>query len=522
MHSFAALTLLLALATSANGLSLTIPSTVPKDASKPVDPDFAGFAFEEASLNEYALDESGKPNQFSQDLIHEITKRTGGKALIRLGGTSADYAHYIPTQKTPVLPKAEVYNYQDVGNTTIGSSYWKLTESFPEAKWIIQLPLANPNLTESIEWARTAINTIGEDKIYAIEPGNEPDLYGRVSKPELKPPHFLGILDNETYVGNFTRNANAVAEAADLPPGRILQAFDTSVHLGRDVGAEAWVLDVEKCFGLGIDAANNIQSVAHHYYQTNGGSATTLEEGLMDHAKIASHLDLFRPAINWLAENKPQIAYIMSEIGNSLNRKHDYDYQASLGSALWQVDFQLYSLSIGVARFNFQQIMHSGFDLWLPVASGGMPPQVFSNFYAQPLVTDFVGTGGKTRVAKLADLAPNVIAYGAFVGDRAERVTIVNMNYWNRTSSGRERGGRDIDLQVPSDVKSVTLTRLTSPEGAGGKADSMTYAGSQWTFESLGKEVKGVRNDTKQLAPKDNKVTFKAMQSEVVLLHLRR
>lgn len=66
---------------------VSVPPEVPADASNTVDPDFAGFAFEQASLWNYALDLDGNPNVFSQNLIAEITKRTGGKPLIRLGGT---------------------------------------------------------------------------------------------------------------------------------------------------------------------------------------------------------------------------------------------------------------------------------------------------------------------------------------------------------------------------------------------------------------------------------------------------
>lgn len=69
---------------------VSVPSSVPSEVSNIIDPDFAGFAFEQASLWNYALDLDGNPNVFSQNLIAEITKRTGGKPLIRLGGTRCD------------------------------------------------------------------------------------------------------------------------------------------------------------------------------------------------------------------------------------------------------------------------------------------------------------------------------------------------------------------------------------------------------------------------------------------------
>lgn len=67
---------------------ISVPSAVPSDASAIVDPNFAGFAFEQASLWNYALDADGNANQFSINLIAAITNRTGGIPLIRLGGTS--------------------------------------------------------------------------------------------------------------------------------------------------------------------------------------------------------------------------------------------------------------------------------------------------------------------------------------------------------------------------------------------------------------------------------------------------
>lgn len=77
----------LAVVSSAATPSLTVLPSVPSDASSFVDPDFAGFAFEQASFVNYAQDLDGNPNVFSQNLIAAITNRTGGKPLIRLGGT---------------------------------------------------------------------------------------------------------------------------------------------------------------------------------------------------------------------------------------------------------------------------------------------------------------------------------------------------------------------------------------------------------------------------------------------------
>lgn len=434
---------------------------------------------------------------------------------------SADVAYLIANQTVAALPRAEVYNYQDIGGTTIGPSYWDLCENFPDALYIIQTPMGITDLQETVLWATSVVEHIGIDKIHSFEPGNEADLYPAYTGP----PTYQGALTNESYVGNFTEYAAAIASAVDNPSGPFFQAFDVSTHLGADEGLDAYILDVPTCFGLGIDDSNIVKTVAHHYYQTNGGGAESLASGLMNHSAITAHLDLFKPAITWLKENKPDIPYIMSEIGNSLNPTHDYSYQAVLGSALWQIDFQLYSLSIGIAKFNFQQIMHSGFDLWLPVESGGMQPQVFASFYAQPFVADFVGDSGKSQVSQLSidnESTENWAAYVAYEDGVPERLTILNMDYWNMTSSATDRANQTITIIVPDDVLSVKVDLLSSPEGAGASADSITYAGSQWTYESQGNEVKGVRDDSQTLEVDNGAVSILIYQSSTVLIHLLR
>lgn len=514
--------------TDVRAADLTIGLPTAPESARIVDRDFCGFAFEQASFEEYALDAGGNANQFSINLIAAITSRTGGIPIVRLGGTSADYGRYEPGQVAYALPKAEQNNYQNIGNTTIGPSYWDLAKSFPDAQYIIQVPLATTNVSESVAWARSAVDTIGWDKIQAIEIGNEPDLYSNtftgVDGLALQPPEYQGSLNNETYVGNYTKFATAIAEAIALPEGRVLQAFDVGTHFGAAVAQEAYILDVETCFGLGIDADDRIKTVAHHYYQNNAGDASSLASGLMNMTITHTHLDQFKRRINWLGANEPDIPFILSEVGNSLKATNSYQYQARLGSALWQLDFYLYAMSLGVARINYQQIMHAGYDLWLPVSSAGMDAQVYANFYSQPFVADFIGTGGTTTAQKVnitgGEDKPNLAAYAAFESGELRRIAIANLQYWNETSSGSTRSAVSIDLSVPGGVTEVKIDRLGSPVGAGAGADTITYAGSQWTYGSLGVEVTGVRNDSSVVTVVDSIVTVSVFDSEAILVYI--
>lgn len=258
-------------------------------------------------------------------------------------------------------------------------------------------------------------------------------------------------------------------------------------------------------------------------WQTNGGEYANLSAGLMNHYAIADRLDLYRKFIAYLAPKG--IPFILDEVGNSLNPEHTYEYQAVLGSAFWAIDFQLYAMTIGVARVNWQQIMHSGFDLWLPVDSSNgtesVSRQVFSSFYAMPFVADFIGdTGGATRAVEVQTGQNDTVAYAAFVNGSLARIAIVNLNIWDANGTAAQRPATTFAISLPSGYEQVEVDILSSPEGAHASADTITYGGSQWTSASNGLEVRNVANDTKVLNVRNGEVQVTVYSSQAVLLHL--
>ncbi|KAM3509920.1 hypothetical protein MY11210_006110 [Beauveria gryllotalpidicola] len=509
----------------------TSPLQIPRiqvDPSRYVDPDFPGLAFEQASFVNYALNNDGTPNVFSQNLINGIFARTGGKPLIRLGGTAADYARFVADQAAPALPRAEVDSAQNVGALTIGPAYWDLVaSSFPSAQYIVQVPMADPDSAQAVRWAKAAAGKIGLDRIHSFEPGNEPDLYPATG---LGPPRWQGRQDNGTYVANFLNYCDAVAAAVGLPRGtRKFQALDTASH-PADPAQDVFSISLRSVYQQGLDNHYAVKTVARHYYQTDGGNAGSLATGLMNHGAVAARLDVFRDDLEFLAgRGGARTPYVLSEVGNSRSAKADYAYQATLGAALWQVDFQLYALSLGVARFHFQQAMRAGFNLWLPGASGNVSAQVFASYYAQPFVADLVGAAGTVQV-KNVPLEPNVSAYVAYEAGTPRRVAVVNLGYWSRCRSSSQdattttttttmRRVQKVRITAPAGVAKVRVVHLTSPQGASARAKTVTYAGSQWTYESLGKEVKGVRNDGDVLTVQGGVVDVPVKASEAVIVH---
>ncbi|TQV91118.1 beta-glucuronidase [Cordyceps javanica] len=508
--------------------SLQIPR-IQVDPSRYVDPDFAALSFDQASFVNYALNNDGTPNAFSQNLVDAIYTRTGGKPLIRLGGIRADYARYVENQTAPVLPRAEVSDGEEAGGgridgTTIGPSYWDVVaNSFPAAQYIVQVPMADPDTARVVRWAKAAAARVGLDRIHSFEPGHEPDRYPAQG---LGPPAWQGRQDNGTYVANFLNYCDAVAAGLGLPRGaRRFQALDTASH-PADPQQDVFSLSLRLSLQQGLDNHHAVRTVARHYYQTEGaGNAGSLAAGLMNHGAVAARLDVFRDDLEFLAGRSngtggAKIPYVLSEVGSSTGPARDYAYGATLGAALWQVDLQLYGLSLGVSRFHLQQAMRTpGSDLWLPGASGGQPAQVLAGFYAQPFVADVVGAAPAVQVRNVP-LEPNVAAYVAYEAGTPRRVALVNLQYWSKCRSrGEARRARRVRVQAPPGVARVRVVHLTSPQGASARAKTITYAGSQWTYESLGKEVKDVRNDGDVLAVEGGTVEVPVKASEAVIVH---
>ena len=230
----------------------------------------------------------------------------------------------------------------------------------------------------------------------------------------------------------------------------------------------------------------------------------------MNHSAIVSHMAWAPPFIQYLkgspeGANGP-LPFDMNEVGNSLDNPQNFAFQASLGSALWQVDYQLHLATLGVRRINWQQIMRAVYGMWLPRNSGGQPAGVYSNLYAMFLVGDFIGTGGQTHISQV-DISgvqdyQNTVAYLAWVNGKPVRMAIVNLNEWPKADGNgildesAPRGMPAYDIQGLSGGSSVTVKYLDSPRGAHVNASDITYGGSQWTYASGGREVKGVRDDT--------------------------
>ena len=327
------------------------------------------------------------------------------------------------------------------------------------------------------------------------------------------------------YVDIANAHFSAISSALNMTNGtRFYQAFDTAMHFPES--ENAWYLPVPKVWGLGIDDYQQTKYVAHHWYQTQNGTPATIAADFMNHSSISSGLEVFRPWIKFLDNvTDVKIPFILSEAANSLNG--GVGYQDVFATTLWQVDWELYSMVVGVYRVNLQTMYAANYYMFNPVLSDNTPPQAYAPWYAQPFVADFIGKSGGTTKMTILDAAkgteqPNVVGYAAYEGEDIKRVALINFNYWDgRNVSASTRLNEPVTLSdLPSGTTSVMVKKLTSPLGAHAQAPNITYGGSQWLESSNGKEF-SVLKDTETLSVSGGTVVVDVPASSAVLVWIK-
>jgi hypothetical protein len=341
----------------------------------------------------------------------------------------------------------------------------------------------------------------------------------------------------------------------------IFQTYDTSS------GGGTTELPYSTAFQDGINQNGQIRQVSSHYYGSSGCPSNLPSIGLNHQGSVVHQLTPYVDVIDFLNTAGPQnqrIPYMFTEfaIGSAPNP----GVQNNLGTALYNVDFMLYAMTIGVDSFYYSESLEEYFLLWLPQTSDGVPAQTYAPFYAFPFIADFIGNSGKTYASALTlpSSAPStLIGYGAYVNNQIQRIAFINQQPWgtwtyNGTAqvpntitnvgdpqtystvnlvsgvAGQSpRPAQPLVVSVPSGTNTVIIKFLnagvslipssnakilTTQLGSWAEGFNVTYGGSQWTYASNGLEVPGVTQDTLTLTPMNGQISFNLPASSAALL----
>ncbi|KAH8807565.1 hypothetical protein F5884DRAFT_833299 [Xylogone sp. PMI_703] len=462
----------------------------PNEAGGPIDPAFAGFAFEERSFY-YYFGTPDNPNTFSRNLVNAIAERTKTQPIIRVGGTSLDHSKYDPHQSDPVHVPKDEQNQGIPKNLVLGPSYFDTFATLPNAQFIIDIPFATNNLANSKQFAKKAYNQIDPSNIFAFEIGNE-------SIPK--------------YIKQWINWSREILDTLGLPDdSKIYQAVSLSSEEGPNFlpgdPSSAW--KIPNIFKQGLnETESRIKSVSMHYYQTKAHEESSLQADIMNHGHIVRGSKFIRNAIKYLNKQKPPIPLALAEVGNALgNSSNNSPLQNVLGDSLWMADFFLYSMSINVSRINYQSGLTFPFSLWNP-AYNNTPAGVHAAFYGQMFAADFIGSAQDVRVMSI-DLKDNFLTtYTAYDNEKLARIAINNMRLCsNDLNSASSRPSRKVTLSIGDDAKSVEIKRLTSP-----------FGGTATTAQNI---TWGSVNDTVTLLLNDGIMSVEVDASEAIIASIQ-
>ncbi|KAF2159925.1 glycoside hydrolase family 79 protein [Zasmidium cellare ATCC 36951] len=495
-------------------VTISAPTTQPTTASPPVDKSFLGIMVETTSWFQYGLQD------FSRILIQNLVTRSGAPVIIRVGGTSGDSVKYNSSQ-----PQGNFWPYNNtkedglLSPVTLGVNFTKALDKVPNVRYIIQVPLANSTVDNTVNFTKAMLQHIPAEKFEAIEVGNEPNLYDGQCFRSLDNCRRNKTYTPEDYVADLQIFTTAITQQVpNLPSGDIF-------HVGSLADAAQW--SAADLYKANLGKVSRIKAFAQHYYQASISQSPTLRGTYLNHSGSVLHKVNKNPQVNldYFRSAKIDTPIVISEAGSSLGSRSPFErtIDAVLGSALWELDWVLLVMSKGIARVNMNQCNGCNFaSFW----ASDPAPGIFSQYYGLIFLTDWLGIGSNSRkgdfqvVSLYSDKNPTVSPYAAFVGGKLDRLAVIDLTEWNTTET-TPRPQRAFQIGVGNDVNTAELRRLTG-KGTNSTNDGgdITYAGTQWTVASPG-GVK-VGQETESVALSGGKVSFDLKASEAVLVTLHR
>ncbi|RMZ46452.1 hypothetical protein CA14_008247 [Aspergillus flavus] len=494
-----------------SSISICPPATKPANASDAIPATFPGYAFEESSFVYYAGNKTN-PNRISQNLIRAVSQKTKTRPVIRVGGTSLDRATYDPNLSDPIYnpdPNSGIPTH-----LKIGPSFFDLFANFPEARYVIDIPMYHDNLSNSILFAEAANKRIGASYIYAWEIGNEPDNYGNTGA-DWNEKQFSEKWGNWSKAISKALNASLDSQTYQA----VALSSQTGVTGTPGGDADSWKIgEIFKQGGM-EQYNERMKTVSMHYYQIKANETSDLQADLMNHDEVIKGTAFIKTALQNLTTIGVDVPIVLGEVGNTLgNGSSGVNLEGVLGSALWQVDLSLYTMFLGVHGISMQSGTKFPFALWHPQYNN-TAGAVLPAFYAQIFAAEFIGSHGNVTVANIDLGQPHLSAYAAYEGANLARLAIINLELWDgRHESQEKRHSKQMLLHVPAGTDSVTVKRLTSPAGGMARSSNqITWGGMQWTYENEGRG-ENVSTGAERLSVKDGTVHIAVNASEAAMV----
>ncbi|UNI24259.1 hypothetical protein JDV02_010022 [Purpureocillium takamizusanense] len=452
---------LLALASAATTVAAEA-YTVPAKANPLGEPfdGFVSYSLEFSSFPEFAGNKS-HPNTYSGNLLANLA-RLSTTPYIRVGGNTQDYALFDASQAAALVGVVDPSRSPDYPTTiTIGPAYFESYATWP----VLDVRFShgfNMGLggNRSAGW-QTLLDTVplacralrDGDRLYTWEYGNEPDLFSTSAQGPVRPPTW----DEATYVAQWLNATRHIRESVrrncrGTAPPRFMAPSNAGVSNHLKASA---------MWSAGLNQDNDIELFSTHNYISGATSpGVTLQGTLMNHTKTMQSVDAHTKEYDAIfpgaraggksSTSSSKAPPLIFGETNSLYNQGKPGLSNSFGAALWGVDFNLYSASVGFKRVHMHQGTNYRYQAWQPVMTALDVVGTKAPYYGSVAVAAMVRPVKKksslvsiSAITLGADSAE--AAYAAHyhpVGRKSRdearlaRVMVINMHGYNTTVGG--------------------------------------------------------------------------------------
>ncbi|OTB12033.1 glycoside hydrolase family 79 protein [Daldinia sp. EC12] len=439
----------------------------PPGTSLPVDPSFAGFGIEPSNL--FSFLGAGEPNTFTLNLLGNLANYAGKPPHIRIGGNTQDYMVFQRSQNKWTW----IQNDDPVGmgkfksnSMLIGQRFFDAANRLPKGTtvtWGLNLAYEQDDYIGQITtMAQLVLSNCPNLTITSFEIGNEPDLY-------LQNGFRTGTWGGRVYTRQWLERASAIYKQVLRPngiPSNFFEAAATASTIGTDFQiADLMSFDISaEAGGSATPYLSGWNQHDYYYYIGVSGYPVSLEQL----TKLQTTEDQFEAWIGQVKQaQRTPYPYALREMGvvGPIGLAGVTDV---FGTALWTLNFLLYTASLGIASVGFHMTDNSNASAWSPIPMYGQQSHVRPLYYGIVAFDQIIGRMCAARVSQyqIQQYSPSyngfVKAYAIYQQEQLTTIVVVNGKIVN--SSQEHKDGISIQLQLPSSAagKTVYLSHLTN------------------------------------------------------------
>ncbi|TFK53939.1 glycoside hydrolase family 79 protein [Heliocybe sulcata] len=461
-------------------ITITVPRAPPSTAVN-VDPAALSVSLEFFAFPDYTQLTA------TTNCLDYIGSLRGAPPAIRIGGTTQDRAIYDPS-----LQSAVNYTVADPSDApaslTYGPSFFTLASKL-KGDVTVGLNRQLNNLTNSLAAAEHA-NAIMEN-LYAMELGNEPDLYSQSSPIVPAGSTWSPSVDGQSQRAWFTSMAPSVGDL-----------FQGAVYLSYPEWSTRGLIPILS------SAISYVKTFSGHSYpQSACGGASTDLPSLMNHSEIVTYTSQY--GSDAAAAHGAGKKYFLGETNSATCGGGGIS--PTFGAALWVMDYVLQGLLNNVDRLYFHQgtIGNCQYCFWGRSAVG-------TPFYGAAFVSDFLGDNS-ARLAMLDNGTGLTAVYAAYADTGAPtRLLVYNSDYYNGTGS---RSSAAVFIPgIMNASGSVHVKRLTAPSATArvDQGANVTIGGVQFDAAC---QLTGTQN-TEKISIEGGSISVSVKASEALIVYL--